>query len=499
MTIQLVVYTLITSALLALGAMLAHTILRSAIPGTRFVWAAALGASLALLALAPARTRAPEVSAPEVTYAPATSPSVGLDATPTVAARSLGVRLAEVLPTWSGGAFGTLWALGAVALLGLIVITYQAHRRRVRMAARVIVDGTTVHVTDSFGPAVVGAWPGEIVVPRWLLDRPHDEQALVVRHERAHIDAGDPSLLLGGCAIVALMPWNPFAWYLLARLRLAIEVDCDRRVLRAGAGPREYGALLIELTANSPATRAGAPAFACRTSHLERRIRAMTARPLTHRRARFAAAVGVAALAFTAACEADLPTASQVEQMNAASVEEVVIPKLGIDPAQVEYVLDGVIVDRSVVSALQPGEIESIEVVRADAPRMLVSTKKDAEIPVTPLQFRDVKLPYAKEVEVPGGKPLFVIDGVIAGNIELRQLDPARIETVDVVKGEAAKRIYGERAAYGVILVKTWPDGARRPLLRENVRGTLSSSDSSATALVLRRDAAEPSARRPDR
>lgn len=222
----------------------------------------------------------------------------------------------------------------------------------------------------------------------------------------------------------------------------------------------------------------------------------MTARPLTHRRARFTAAVGVAALAFAAACEADLPTAAQVEQMNAASVEEVVIPKLGIDPAQVEYVLDGIVVDRSAVAALQPGEIESIAVVRADVPRMLVSTKTDAEIPVAtpgkPLQSRDLKLPYVREVEVPAEKPLYVIDGVIAGDAEMSRLDPDRIETVDVVKGDAAKRLYGDRAANGVIHVRLWPDGAKRPSRREIVRG-------SAGVTVIRRDSIAPSVRQPDR
>ena len=49
--------------------------------------------------------------------------------------------------------------------------------------------------------------------------------------------------------------------------------------------------------------------------------------------------------------------------------------------------------------------------------------------------------------------PLYVIDGVAGGDINM--LNPADIESIDVLKDAASAAIYGARAANGVILVTT--------------------------------------------
>ena len=49
--------------------------------------------------------------------------------------------------------------------------------------------------------------------------------------------------------------------------------------------------------------------------------------------------------------------------------------------------------------------------------------------------------------------PLFVIDGVIGGDIN--SIDPLEVESIDVLKDASAASIYGSRAANGVVLVTT--------------------------------------------
>jgi len=49
--------------------------------------------------------------------------------------------------------------------------------------------------------------------------------------------------------------------------------------------------------------------------------------------------------------------------------------------------------------------------------------------------------------------PLYVVDGVVVGNIDF--LSPSEIESIDVLKDAASSAIYGARAANGVILVTT--------------------------------------------
>jgi TonB-linked SusC/RagA family outer membrane protein len=54
-----------------------------------------------------------------------------------------------------------------------------------------------------------------------------------------------------------------------------------------------------------------------------------------------------------------------------------------------------------------------------------------------------------------GGSPLIVIDGVSSNSTELARLNPNDIESVSVLKDAASCAIYGARASYGVVLVKT--------------------------------------------
>lgn len=52
-------------------------------------------------------------------------------------------------------------------------------------------------------------------------------------------------------------------------------------------------------------------------------------------------------------------------------------------------------------------------------------------------------------------EPLYVIDGAIANATLFSNLDPNSIESISFLKDAAASSIYGSRAAYGVVLVKT--------------------------------------------
>lgn len=52
-----------------------------------------------------------------------------------------------------------------------------------------------------------------------------------------------------------------------------------------------------------------------------------------------------------------------------------------------------------------------------------------------------------------GGKPLFVVDGVITDNIDF--LNPAEIQRIDVLKDASSTAIYGSRGSNGVVIVTT--------------------------------------------
>jgi hypothetical protein len=80
-----------------------------------------------------------------------------------------------------------------------------------------------------------------------VLERSTAEQQLIMAHEISHLRERDPLLLTAALSALALLPWNPALWWQLHRLRYAIEVDCDARVLNSGHEAQAYGEALIEV------------------------------------------------------------------------------------------------------------------------------------------------------------------------------------------------------------------------------------------------------------
>ena len=52
-------------------------------------------------------------------------------------------------------------------------------------------------------------------------------------------------------------------------------------------------------------------------------------------------------------------------------------------------------------------------------------------------------------------KALYVVDGIKQKSDDLNKIDPNTIATVDVLKGEAAIRLYGDDAKNGVVIIST--------------------------------------------
>lgn len=177
-------------------------------------------------------------------------------------------------------------------------------RRRCR---RTQVDGRAVLVAEGVGPAVVGLWPLEVVIPEWALALTGQERGLMLAHEEAHVRARDPWLLAGATATLIAAPWNPAVWWMLRQLRRAVEMDCDARVVRAGQNPLAYGELLLRVSQRRARLPLVAVAFGEPRSLLELRIRRLAAR--LPRRRMFGAilATMVAATTVVAACETPRP------------------------------------------------------------------------------------------------------------------------------------------------------------------------------------------------
>ena len=251
-------YAAATGALVVLAAEAVDRAARLARWQTRWVWVAAIIATVGVLAYAP--------------YHPSAHAAVIPSA-----------DRARQLNAW----FVLLWCGVSFALIARLVHAFILARFRVVGFSARDLDGVDVQVSDAIGPALVGLFRPRIVVPWWFLALPKPDRALVMLHEREHRRAGDQLVGALGELAVALVPWHVALWYAVRRLRCAVELDCDSRVLRRQSDVERYGRLLLRCAqsgglAGTLTTWLRGPA-----GTLELRIRAMTA-PLPSRRLRSA-------------------------------------------------------------------------------------------------------------------------------------------------------------------------------------------------------------------
>jgi TonB-dependent SusC/RagA subfamily outer membrane receptor len=401
MIIQLMLYSLVTATFLALAAVAAEAGLRLYGRSARWVWIAALTGSIALPLVG--------VVAPDLQPAGRTGSLVGdlVSSAQTLVLPSMVESIAAV-PSWTAELDVALLVAWGTMTSGLVMLLLWSVRRLARERRdwrSVSVGGAPAWLSGDVGPAVVGIRAASIVVPAWVLELEHDVQRLISLHEEEHLRAGDLPLMMSGLLLVLLAPWNPLLWWQLRRLRLAVEADCDGRVLKRGVDVLAYSCLLLEVGHRSARNRLPALAFIKQTYSLARRIHLMTWKP----RMRLGRALGAGTLAVTfgmLACET--PTVHTIET----------------DTQQARLVAEG-----------------------PDGMTVMVR-------------------------QGDSGEPLFVLDGVIVqtqrheidgkghmsldlGGLETIDIGALDIESIEVIKGEVATGLYGERAANGVVIITT--------------------------------------------
>ena len=300
--------TLGVSVLLTLGALAAERLCRVWGREARAVWGVAILGSVALplLSLLQLLGLVPTLGALTAIPAVLLSPIAVLRPPAASGTGTLTTDLA-IATTW------LLASLGLTIRFTLAARTLAARRASWRSA---VVDGQPLLVSPDAGPAVVGFRVPAVVIPEWVLTLDASLRALVLRHEREHVAGGDPRLLFGAVTAATLVPWNPLAWFQLHRLRSAMELDCDHRVLRAHPDARRYGSLLLAVAQRADRTDLLVAALTESSSLLARRIAAMRQPMSSFRLTQTALLATSAILATIVACELQSPT-----QPNAASVQ----------------------------------------------------------------------------------------------------------------------------------------------------------------------------------
>lgn len=294
MTMAWILNMLLATTCMMVPAFFASRIARARGWPVRWVWAAAMGAAVAL----------PTAAIWIPWYHPLGDvllriPGAAMVAAalPVQATRWLGVSTAmQVMPHSNtlavsmGASVESAVRLACIALsvLGMAIFLaahgwFRAQRARWPIAQ---MHGTSVCVAPALGPAVVGVFRPTIVLPAWILGAPDATQRMILDHEREHLAVGDSRLLTGAALLLALMPWNVMLWWHYRRLRDAIETDCDARILNRGADLRTYGEILLGVASRSLTVPLLSAGLGESVSAVERRITAMTRRPGRPRRLR---------------------------------------------------------------------------------------------------------------------------------------------------------------------------------------------------------------------
>ncbi len=503
MIAHILLYGAILATLLAAAAHFLDRALCSLGQPTRWVWLLAMAASV----FWPLATR----------FFPAAPPEAG---------GAAGVVAIEALYEWGapsiGGGAGAgrevpggdgplalLWILTSLALAFLLAWTAHRLRRERRTWKSLDVAGERVLVSRGLGPAVVGILRPRIVLPPWVLSLEEEKLDLVLLHEREHREARDPAVLAGGTLLATAAPLNPALWWMLRRLRLAVERDCDARVLARGIHRKRYGRFLLDAASGalqahplSPALVEGGRTFLERRLAMIRHVRKSwpTAIP----------AILAGAFFLVLACEAPTPPGRLGDQPEAPGTRAPEVTLQGEGMAEPLVYRDGIRVGRgaAAVKTLDPQTIERIEVIKgaqaaalygeegADGVILVFTRPGEAappeaarkegpptvELAVDPprVALPAVDVPGVDPLKVdpatvdppgpddagpskalrlrntlsPGKEPLVLVDGVVVDSETWREeIAPQDIEKIEVIKGPAALALYGERAANGVIII----------------------------------------------
>jgi len=391
MLLNLIVYVVAVSFLLGLAAWALERAVRTFTFPTRWIWLGAMVGPLAYLLLAilrPATSSQPLGAVIATPLDVLLIPIVG-SITRLAEVSSSGINLEPLLAAgWA------VWTFVVAAVLLRAQLRLRSDRFTWTPAE---LHGRDVLVSEDLGPGVVGWIRSVIVMPRWALRMPPQKRELMLQHEGEHCHAGDTRVAGFSLLLLTLLPWNLPLWWQVYRLRVAIEIDCDHRVLHRSADVKRYAKLLVEIGARRTASPWSALAFARPIPPIERRILAMTETRKDPKYIRIVGLTLLAALLVVASCGVDQPPTTAATSGSSEGDERMVVPRteafeVGVEPVVIDSVdVEGNIrqTDLTIIAmgGLNPGSAYTI----SDIQRATESIWATG-------QFRDVRVRVEGEV-----------------------------------------------------------------------------------------------------
>ncbi|MGX5819542.1 M56 family metallopeptidase [Chitinophaga lutea] len=283
----------------------------------------------------------------------------------------------------------------------------------------------------------------------------------IVAHEAVHVKQWHSADVLLGELNNVFYWFNPGAWLMKTAIRENLEFLADRAILRSGVDAKAYQYSLLQV---NQAQYAAGIANGFNFSHLKNRIKMMnktrSSRLNLYRYGVLACVVcgALLSLNFTrpGAAVRDmvqdvkvtiLGETKEAVPVKPASADTVKPVEKRLPPPVVKEVRrertqagkDEIKVNGSFET--KPGEVVEGKV----AGVTILSVNADTSQPASPvIRFRHDH-----------SQPMYVIDGKEMTSAGMKQLNPNDIQSIDVLKGETARSLYGEKGVNGVIRITT--------------------------------------------
>ena len=313
-------------------------------------------------------------------------------------------------------------------------------------------DGTVVVLVDE--PVAPMSWMKFIILSRE--DYSSDPEAIMV-HERAHIRLGHSFDVLLADLFTAMQWFNPAAWMMREDLRSIHEYEADEAVIKSGVDAKQYQLLLVK-KAFGRSGRSVSNNF--NHGRLKNRINMMLIEKSSVRgvfKALYLVPLVCLGLAANARSVYDVPETTASYKLNGTvRIELPDSTKAGsIIPDDVKIYIDGKLVSRDVMDALDPEEITSMSVFK-DRKSIHITTSKtlnpgDLNVDVTEGKSEKMTVKVeGNKVRVKGlnGEPNVMVAGGSADDMdvyvdgrkvdksEFTMISPEDIGSVTVTKGE---------------------------------------------------------------
>jgi len=338
------------------------------------------------------------------------------------------------------------WSVAStILLLAILAGSAQLNRRR-RRWARGSMAGVPVYITEDVGPAIVGLFYPHIVVPRWLTLCAPDVQELVIAHEQGHLEAHDARLVTIALGLLVCMPWNLPLWWQLRRLRFAVEIDCDARVLRRGYDVSRYGETLIAIGERQSATVAMVAAMAEQGSLLEQRIRNMV-----RKKTRYARTTAVALACLGIACAVGATEISPPNKddpgksTSQESAQERVVDTRILDGYVGFYQLN----DRTVMTITRNGQQLYAKFALQHALPIYARSHTEGN---TEFSYKDAQISFITEAD---GQATSLILHKYGVDLPMKRIDAAAAQAITSIKAEqlpGSERLKG-RGLQGALII----------------------------------------------